>query len=514
VGFDGLAPSPETLAQQFLQAGVGGFLAFRTNFFDALRRPTSVEAWHAAWRQACQGLPEGAPPPWILVDQEGGAVERLPYPAFPTLPPPGVFGWLPKGVAEAVAAEAYAVQAQHLAAWGVAVNCFPTLDVNLDPDNPIIGVRSFSDDPGQCQRLAGIALDAYAAAGVLAIGKHAPGHGHGKVDSHQARPILQFTAQEFSVFQQAMARGIPALMVSHGEYPGLQHPRDTGLPASCSPTVVGWLRQQYEGLLVSDDMCMGAITQRQDPVGSALAALNAGLDMLLYKQASAEEWHILNQLAAALEDGRLDPAQHAASLQRIARAKQQARGFPGATPHDVAGWAAVVDWTEDFATRLVAALPVWGALGAHASPLEALWVVPDLSQDVHYADEARLQGGWTHWLQAATGMPPKICHYPLTGGGDTGAAFPLTTARLAPGQGVCFVTRHPQRNPGQHQLLARLRAQFPEAPLWIIHGGDAHPKHSLAAFARYGPLAHWPLGCLRPPYIRALLRRFIHEASQ
>src|SRR5262249_47601889 len=201
-------------------------------------------------------------PPLIGVDQEGGRVMRLPAPAL-ALPPMRELGSagdlsLVRRAARAVAAE--------LRAIGFTMNFAPVLDVDSNPANPIIGDRAFGHDPRSVMR-AGVAfLQGLQDKGVLACGKHFPGHGDTDVDSHLDLPVVRhdrkrLDASELPPFRAASGAGVAALMTAHLVCEAL----DPGIPATFSRAICGSLLRAeigFEGLLVSDDLEMNAIAAR------------------------------------------------------------------------------------------------------------------------------------------------------------------------------------------------------------------------------------------------------------
>ncbi len=317
VGFEGDAPN--AITQRFLERGVGGLIFFRDNFQNlpnASVVKTGLEQLDAA-------IPSALPRPLFGIDQEGGQVERLPHSFFPTLLTPAAVS-LSKNP-DALARDMYALMAKRLCQLGFNLDFFPTLDVNLNAQNPIIGVRSFAENADDVIRLSQIAMEEFDRAGLLSVGKHFPGHGNGTVDSHLDLPTLCFTEEELKPFRHAIHAGLPMMLVAHGFYPALQTtPEERVLPSSASPAIIqNLLRKQlgFEGVVITDDMCMGAITRHRSPVEAALASLKAGVDILLYKQSTQDEWDVYEAVLKALQNGALPMAQLQASLARIQKLK-------------------------------------------------------------------------------------------------------------------------------------------------------------------------------------------------
>lgn len=216
-------------------------------------------------------------PLFVAIDEEGGKVTRLSHLAawFPSQMALGATGSEShaRAMARAVAAE--------LRALGINMNLAPVLDVNDNPDNPVIGTRAFGSDPELVARLGAAMVDEYRSQGILATVKHFPGHGSTDVDSHAALPVVGHALQSVVTthalpFTRARA---DAIMTAHVLYSGL----DPDLPATLSPRILQALlrdRLGYEGLIVSDSLLMGALTSRAPLNEIAVRAFAAGVDVL------------------------------------------------------------------------------------------------------------------------------------------------------------------------------------------------------------------------------------------
>ena len=319
--------------EKFLKLGLGGIIFFRDNFEPKpgeARKPDGSDCLSAAdvkalLQQLKESIPQHLPAPLMGIDQEGGQVERLPHTIFPTAVTPQALALTehPEFMVKSVIGE----MALRLSDLGFNLNFAPTLDVNLHPLNPIIGVRSFGSDPKQVGDLGLIAMQAYQNADIIPVGKHFPGHGNGTVDSHEELPTLEFSEAELEPFQRAIEAGIPAMLIAHGFYPALQKTQDEfELPSSASPTIIqGLLRKRcgFKGVLMSDDMCMGAITKHRSPEQAAIASVKAGVDILLYRTSGESEWRIYEAVLEAFRSGEIPMSQLDDSLERIAILKNQ-----------------------------------------------------------------------------------------------------------------------------------------------------------------------------------------------
>jgi beta-N-acetylhexosaminidase len=235
----------------------------------------------------------------ILIDQEGGRVARLGPPHWPRFPPAEAFDRLyrkaPMSAIEAARANAEAM-AILLREAGVNVNCAPMLDVR-DPDaHEIVGDRALGSEPMQVAALGRAVMDGLAGGGVASVIKHMPGHGRVRVDSHETLPVVDATreelARDFAPFR-ALHRAHFG-MTAHIVYTAL----DPDRPASLSPTLIGDIIRGeigFEGVLLSDDICMGALSGRL--AERSAEALAAGNDLVLH--CSGELAEMVDVAAAA-----------------------------------------------------------------------------------------------------------------------------------------------------------------------------------------------------------------------
>ncbi|MBA2570265.1 MAG: hypothetical protein H0V04_03680 [Chloroflexi bacterium] len=219
------------------------------------------------------------------IDHEGGAVQRI----EDVTNVGSNLEFASNGATEGNACERGATHARQLREMGFDANLAPVLDVNTNPDNPVIGDRSYGSDPRLVARLGSAYVRGLQAGGILAVGKHFPGHGDTSVDSHLGLPVLDFgrgrlNDVELVPFKRAIApeTRIAAIMTAHIALPRID---PSGLPATLSqPILTGILRDQlgYEGLVISDDTAaMAAITDGFEPGEAAIMAIGAGVDMLI-----------------------------------------------------------------------------------------------------------------------------------------------------------------------------------------------------------------------------------------
>jgi beta-N-acetylhexosaminidase len=330
-------------------------------------------------------------PLFLGLDQEGGQVERLPSRLFHGGLSPFTIGEVERLNPETeLAKRYYDWQSQGLASVGFNLNFFPTLDAHLNSQNPIIGNRAFSSNPSEIKRLGKLAIEAQSAYGIQSVLKHYPGHGNGTVDSHLALPTLDFTEAEESSFVELMQADathgkLPWVMLAHGTYPHLQEAQ-TSLPASCDKGIVtDRLRDHwgFKGITITDDLNMHGLLDafNGDQVQASLTALNAGVDVLLFREAGHRERLVVEALATALVDGRLDVATHEASVARL----NQARTF--LNPKELAvlldaPWHQAIDGLHNEAVQTIFA-DFKGIL----NPQNTLVLEPHASMLPHYAME-------------------------------------------------------------------------------------------------------------------------------
>ncbi len=271
-GFEG-----HTLTASFAEAlgkgERGGAVLFRRNLTPDIHATARL---NASIRDACRA----DLPPLIAVDQEGGRVARLGSPLL-VLPPMREIGRTGDPLFVARVAEA---QATELAALGFTMNFAPVLDVHTRAENPIIGDRAFASTP-EAVALLGVAYaEGLARGGVLACGKHFPGHGDTTTDSHFDLPVVahdraRLEAVELPPFRAAASAGIAALMTAHVLFPAL----DPAVPATLSRAVCTHLRREigFRGVLISDDLEMKAVADRFGIEETAVRSIDAGCDLIL-----------------------------------------------------------------------------------------------------------------------------------------------------------------------------------------------------------------------------------------
>ncbi len=285
VGFPGPRVDEE-LARRLAGGRAGGAILFARNLATAgSDGEHDTRAIAALVADLKTRAPAGEPPPLVCVDQEGGRVQRIRAP-LPEWPPMLAFDEVAGGRAEPLAESVGQAMGAELAAVGIDVDFAPVLDVHTNPDNPIIGDRAFSRDPGRAAARALAFARGLRRAGVLGCGKHFPGHGDTQLDSHLALPRVDrdragLESIELLPFRRAARDpAIPMVMTAHVVFSAL----DDKTPATLSRRIVtGLLREElgFSGVVVSDDLDMKAISDHAGAGDAATAAVEAGCDVLL-----------------------------------------------------------------------------------------------------------------------------------------------------------------------------------------------------------------------------------------
>jgi beta-N-acetylhexosaminidase len=286
VGFHGQTVSP-ALRAKLDRGEVGAAIVFKRNLqigTDASgAERCDLDALVALTTELHRGGPDGLPA-LIAVDQEGGVVQRVRAPAtrWPAMRAHDRFA-APEDVA--IAEQVGRAMGDELRALGFDIDFAPVLDVHTNPANPIIGDRAFGIEAEAVARRALAFARGLHAAGVLACGKHFPGHGDTATDSHLELPRIdhdwnRLERVELLPFRRAAAAGLPMIMTAHVVFAAIDPTR----PATLSPQVMtGLLRDQlgYRGVIISDDLDMKAIAGQMGAGVAAVAAVRAGCDVLL-----------------------------------------------------------------------------------------------------------------------------------------------------------------------------------------------------------------------------------------
>ena len=286
-------------------------------------------------------------PAFIVIDQEGGLVSRMPAEAVTV---PGAMAIAATGKPEN-ARMAAQITIRQLRGLGVNFNMAPVLDVNTNPANPVIGVRSFGDDPEKVAAFGEAAVKAYEHTGVFCCGKHFPGHGDTAVDSHLGLPRVEKTVEELErgeliPFRRCIEAGIPAIMSSHILFPNIEK---ENVPATMSRTIItGLLKEKlgFKGLVFSDCLEMDAIRKFYGTAKGAVAAIKAGVDLAEISATTELMWETAEAVNRAADSGDFDMEEIRGSVEKILRFKEKLAAEPGTTwglQEDFAAVQAIMD---------------------------------------------------------------------------------------------------------------------------------------------------------------------------
>ena len=223
-----------------------------------------------------------------------------------------------------LAYQAAKLTAQEVRAIGVNVDLYPVVDVNNNPENPVINVRSYGQDPARVSEFVRAYIRGAQENGVIATAKHFPGHGDVATDSHLQMPVLDISrermnALELPPFRAAIAEEVGAVMTAHINLPQVEP--EKGLPSTMSKSVVtGILRDElhFQGLIITDAMTMGGVSKNFAPDVATLRAVEAGVDIVLFPPSVETSF---NAIKGAVASGRITESRIDASVRRILAAK-------------------------------------------------------------------------------------------------------------------------------------------------------------------------------------------------
>jgi beta-N-acetylhexosaminidase len=325
-GFDGLVV-PESFADLIQNHHLGNVILFSRNVasYDQCSALTTT-----LQRLAHES---GQPYPLIIAaDQENGVVRRLPSDV------PGLPGNMALGATHQPdnARQSAAITADLLTRVGINMNLAPVLDVNNNPANPVIGVRSFGDLAEVVAEFGAAFVDGLQSHGVIACGKHFPGHGDTEVDSHRDLPVIRHARDrldhlELVPFQAAIRRQIDAIMTAHVVFPAVE---PNFVPATLSYRVLTRLLRHelgFSGLIITDCLEMNAISETVGVGRGAVEALKAGADMVMVSHRIDRQLTALYAIREAVASGELSQSRIDDAYRRVIQLKQKRlRGKPTA----------------------------------------------------------------------------------------------------------------------------------------------------------------------------------------
>ncbi|MDP3178891.1 MAG: beta-N-acetylhexosaminidase [Spirochaetaceae bacterium] len=501
VGFPGGAEGLSALREIVSATAAGNVILFARNAGapDELRKTTDAVRSIISERR---GLP-----PLVAVDQEGGVVARV---------RDGVTS-LPGAMAQAAAVgsgaygvadirELARIAGTELLALGMDWDLAPVADVNVNPLNPVIGVRSYGQDPASVAELATAFAAGLADAGVLATAKHFPGHGDTTVDSHLDLPLVPHSAERLEAVElipfRALVRSlVPVIMTAHVRFPAYE---SEPIPATLSRKVItGLLRGAlgFRGIIATDCMEMKAIAGRFPD--AAVMAVEAGCDMITVSQSAEAQLAAFRSILAAVASGRIAESRIDESVARILAAK--------ASVGDPPEWAGA---RADLRSPRSLALAE-GIMEAALSLLREGAGLPPAPGSLYV--DTRPEG-----LSAAENPHPRAGSGVVAGVASGAAAPGTVAASLAHLSGLEVVSLGPDPGEGERaavlaraaEILARPATRGGRGLPGIIMGAHNAPKYPgqlalAAALSKACAAAGRPfaLCCMRGPYDTAAIER-------
>ena len=292
-----------------LERGLGGVIFFKDDIISSedFKRLTA--------KLACQSKIV----PFLSIDQEGGRVERT----------ENIWGgkrYLSQKFAYEKGEEFLKVQTQMIADelkdYGINLNFAPCCDTNTNPKNPIIGERAFSSDPDEVIKGAEIVLGIYEENGIIPCIKHYPGHGDADCDSHLTLPTINLSLEEMEKthikpFKHLVKRGVDMVMVAHLHCTCFN---EDVLPTSLSKNAIDYLRQDYDGVICSDDMVMQALDDFDNPCERAI---RAGVNLFLYRYSDDKTIQVIEDIAKKAENDKTLQRCIEESYEKIIKLKQK-----------------------------------------------------------------------------------------------------------------------------------------------------------------------------------------------
>ncbi|USG66428.1 beta-N-acetylhexosaminidase [Brevibacillus ruminantium] len=311
-GVQGTSASSED-ERMIKEQHVGGIIFYKNNLSD----PSSVVRFA---NQLKQWNESHSVPLLLTVDQEGGRVSRLP--GLDLLPTAQEIGqWNNREAA----GEIGAILGEELKGMGLNMNFAPVLDINNNPKNPVIGDRSFGSTAEIVSSMGIEVMKKMKQTGVIPVVKHFPGHGDTETDSHLDLPVIHksekdLTQLEWKPFASAIEEGADAVMVAHILFPQI----DEQYPSSLSRAVVtGQLRDKlgFEGVILTDDLTMGAIVNRYGIGEASVLSVQAGTDIVLIAHEYSNVDKVIAALKQSVADGTLSEERIDESVRRILQLK-------------------------------------------------------------------------------------------------------------------------------------------------------------------------------------------------
>ncbi len=389
VGFAGGVEGEEALRRVVSETQAGNVILFTRNAQDA-----ATAARSASFARSLIGAETGIQP-FVCIDQEGGIVARI---SRGVTALPGAMA-LSAGATPEEVRTLCAQVARDLCALGIDWNLGPVADVNVNPANPVIGVRSFGEDPLRVSEYARAWFEGMREGGVICCAKHFPGHGDTSVDSHLDLPEVGHTAErlesvELVPFVDLIGAGIPSILTAHVRFPAVE---PQPLPATLSSAVIrGLLRSGlgFRGVVVTDCMEMKAIADHFPD--AAVMAVEAGADMIMVSHTAELQIESARRIREAVLSGRIPESRIDEALGRILAMKDLASAQASPTLRDVA-----LSSPSEPALAPAAAVELAARLSAQSLSPASAARFPELSRGGFYVD--MLPAGFSRVEDAALG---------------------------------------------------------------------------------------------------------------
>lgn len=316
VGFDGPGLNPE-IKDLIKNYQIGGIIYFSRN----IENPAQIA--ELSNELQTEALRSGAEIPlFIAVDQEGGNLRRIKDISY--FPANKLLG---RKDDPELMAKIGRIIGSELKNLGININLAPVLDVNNNPNNQVIGDRSFGGDPKLVARLGRAYIKGLQAADTAAAAKHFPGHGDTVSDSHTELPTINHPRNrldrvELYPFKKAIEVGVDMIMTAHIYFPAIE--KEVGLPATLSKAVLTDLLREdlaFEGLIITDDLEMEAVAANFNTAEAAVQTIEAGSDLILIAHSYQKQKRAIEAVLKAVKSGRISEKRIDQSLKRILKVK-------------------------------------------------------------------------------------------------------------------------------------------------------------------------------------------------
>ena len=315
VGLEGYSMDDNTL-EMIEKHHVGGFILYKKNIKD-------VEQLVALTNSLKTANCKNKIPLFISVDEEGGGVTRMPD-GIKKLPSSGIIGRMEN---EELSYEVGKILGYELNIFGFNMNFAPVLDINSNPKNPVIGERAFGADKEVVSKLGVQTMKGIQSQGVISVVKHFPGHGDTSVDSHIGLPRVDHGLErlrEFELvpFARAIENGADAVMVAHILFPQI----DPDNPSTLSKTIITDIlkgEMGFEGVVITDDMTMGAIVENYSIGDAVVKSILAGSDLILVCHGYENELQAIDAIRGAVEKGIISEDRIDESVYKVLKLKKK-----------------------------------------------------------------------------------------------------------------------------------------------------------------------------------------------